>query len=95
MNSPRTSGHEVPQLMERAFIRAAAALAAFATPGTVTVRVDAAASHNLRLREIFHPRDSLCAVRHVFPWPRHKYALLGMLEKASNLAEMAKKFISG
>lgn len=87
-----TPGDEVSQIVQRAFISAAAP-AALAARRTATVLVDAAVAHPLRLREIFHSGDPLRTVRYVFPWPRHKCALPGMFAKVGKLAEMAKKVI--
>jgi len=88
------AGHEVPQIVQRALVRASAATA-LAAARTGAMLEEPAASHDLGLGKIFDPRDPLRGIRHVFSWTWHDDALLGMFGKARKLAEMAKKLIRG
>jgi hypothetical protein len=87
------TGHEIPDIVDRAFIGAAAATT-LAAAWTGTMLVESAASHQLGLGKIFDPRDPFRGIRHVFSW-RHNGALRGMFAKARKLAEIAKLVIGG
>jgi hypothetical protein len=81
VNIAGASGKEISQLMERALVRAASASATLAATRTGSALVDATASHDLGLGQIFHPRDAFRSIRYVLTWSRHEYVLRSMPEK--------------
>jgi hypothetical protein len=91
VNIAGSSGNEISQLMERALVRAASATLAATRTGSALV--DATASHDLGLGQIFHPRDAFRSIRYVLTWSRHEYVLRSMPEKAGNLAKIEEKVI--
>src|SRR5262245_5791475 len=86
MDVMRPTGDKIPHVMQRP-LKGLVATTAFAASRARPLLVLSSTSNDLRFWQVFHPRDSFRRVWQVLAWSRHGFALLGMFEKARNLAK--------